>query len=110
MLRRYSSERPLSPVFFSARALSADPGPAERQRGRWAAIAAGELGLVGDPAMLDAIREARVGRLAAEVEVGLAGMAERPFTDTVVQIEQAGLVGALRAWLRRDQPPRRGPR
>ena len=60
--------------------------------------------------MLDAIREARVGLLPAEVEVGLAGMADRPFADAVVEIEQAGLVGDLGARLGRDQAARRGGR
>ena len=83
---------------------------AERQRRRRAAVAARELRLVGDPAMVDAIGEAGVGRLAAEVEVGLAGMAERPFADAVVQIEQAGLVGDLGARLGRHQAARRGRR
>src|SRR5437868_7957745 len=57
--------------------------------------------------MRDAIGKARVGRLAAEMEIGLAGMADRPFADAVVQIEQRGLVGDLGAWLGRDQPARR---
>lgn len=42
--------------------------------------------------MIDAIREAGVHRLAAEVEVGLSGMAERPFADAVVKLEQTRLV------------------
>src|SRR5439155_12591027 len=46
-------------------------------RGR-PAVAARKLGLVSDAAMGDAIRKAGVRRLAAEVEVGLAGMADRP--------------------------------
>ena len=56
--------------------------------------------------MLDAIRESRVRLLSAEMEIGLAGMADRPLADTVVQIEQAGLVGDLRAWLGRDEAAR----
>src|SRR5215213_7206229 len=83
------------------------PRPAERQRGRRAAVAAGDLGLVGDSAMLDAIRETGIGVGAAEMEIGLARMADRPFADLLVQIEQAGLVRDLRARLGRDQPPRR---
>src|SRR5688572_32766536 len=98
--------RPISALRNSP--VLADPGPPERERRGRAAVAAGELGLVGDSAMLDAIREARVGRLAAEMEVGLAGMAERPFADAVVEVEQAGLVGDLGARLGRDQPARRG--
>ena len=60
--------------------------------------------------MLDAIREAGVRRIAAEVEIGLAGMADRPFADAVVEIEQAGLVGDFGARLGRDQAARRGRR
>src|SRR4051812_50090324 len=86
---------------------SADSRPAERKRWRRAAVSAGELGLVGDAAMLDAIGEAGVGRLSAEMEVGLAGMAHRPLADAVVEIEQAGLVGDLGARLGRDQAARR---
>ena len=47
--------------------------------------------------MLHAVREARVHLVAAEVEIGLAGMAERPFADLVVEIEQTGLAGNLAA-------------
>src|SRR5207237_4673724 len=57
--------------------------------------------------MLDAIREARIGLIAAEVEIGLAGMADRPFADPLVEIEQAGLVGDLGARLGRDEAARR---
>src|SRR3954465_15107357 len=85
----------------------ADPGPAERKRRRRAAGAAGDRGLVGDSAMLDAIREARIGGRAAEMEIGLAGMADRPFADLFVEIEQAGLVGDLRARLGGGEAARR---
>src|SRR3546814_8484139 len=47
--------------------------------------------------MRDAIRETGVHRLAAEMEIGLAGMADRPFADAVVQIEQCRLARDLRA-------------
>ena len=57
--------------------------------------------------MLDAIGKAGVGRLAAEMEIGLARMAHRPVADAVVEIEQAGLVGDLGARLGRDQAARR---
>src|SRR5437868_13950862 len=57
--------------------------------------------------MRDAIGKARVGRLAAEMEIGLAGMADRPFADAVVQIEQAGLIGDLGARLGRNEAARR---
>ena len=49
----------------------------------------GQLRLIGMAAMADAIGEARVHLLAAEVEIGLAGVADRPFADLVVEIEQA---------------------
>src|SRR3954454_20085402 len=54
-----------------------------RNRGRRGrpAIAAGELRLVGDSAMVDAIGEAGVGRVAAKVEVRLAWVADRPFAN-----------------------------
>src|SRR3954470_22220884 len=85
----------------------ANPRPAEGERGGRPAIAARELGLVGDPAMLDAIGKAGVCLLPAEMEVGLAGMADRPFADAVVEIEQRRLVGDFGARLGRNQPARR---
>src|SRR4051812_3091275 len=60
--------------------------------------------------MLDAIGKAGVRLLAAEMEIGLAGMADRPFADLLVEIEQAGLVGNFRARLGRNEPARRGRR
>src|SRR5215203_2274887 len=60
--------------------------------------------------MLHAIWKARVRRLAAEVEIGLAGMAERPFADAVVKVEQAGLVSNFGARLGWDQTARRSRR
>jgi hypothetical protein len=109
MARRTLAGRALAADAASARcslralrslaALLAHAGPPKGQgRGRLA-VAAGELGLVGDAAMLDAIREAGIGRVAAEVEIGLTRMAHRPFADLLVEIEQAGLVGDLRARL-----------
>src|SRR5688572_4402855 len=86
---------------------SADARPAERQRRRRPAIAPRQLRLVGDAAMLDAIREARIGLRSAEMEIGLAGMADRPFADLLVEVEKAGLVGDLGARLGRDEPARR---
>jgi hypothetical protein len=80
----------------------ADPRTAEGQRRRRLAVAAGELRLIGDAAMLDAVGKAGVRLVAAEVEVGLAGVTDRPFADLLVEIEQAGLVGDLRARLGRD--------
>src|SRR5690348_8781890 len=89
---------------------SANSRPAERKRRRGPTVAARELGLVGDSAVGDAIGEAGVGRFAAEVEVGLAGMADRPFADAVVELEQAGLVGDLGARLGRHEAARRSGR
>ena len=57
--------------------------------------------------MGDAIGETGVRRLAAEVEVGLTRMAERPFADAVVEIEQAGLARHLGGWFGGYQPARR---
>src|SRR5258708_18133709 len=58
--------------------------------------------------MFDAIGEARVDLLAAEMEVRLAGMAHRPGADAVVELEQAGLARHLGTRLGRNQPARRG--
>jgi hypothetical protein len=60
--------------------------------------------------MLDAVRKARIGRLAAKMEVRLAGMTHRPLADPVVEIEQAGLVGHLGTRLGRDQAAGRSRR
>src|SRR3546814_9066116 len=60
--------------------------------------------------MVDAIGKARIGRTPAEMEIGLAGMAERPLADLLVEIEQARLVGDLRARLGRHQAARRSRR
>ena len=81
--------------------------PAEGKRRRGAAVAARKLGLVSDPAMLDAVGEAGIRRLTAEMKVGLARMAHRPFANAVVQFEQAGLVGDLRARLGGHEAARR---
>ena len=58
--------------------------------------------------MLHAIGKARVGGLAAEVEVGLAGMAHRPAAHLVREVEKAGLVGDLGTGFGRHEAPRRG--
>ena len=73
-------------------------------------MAARQLGLIGAAAMLDAIGEAGVHLVAAEVEVRLAGVAHRPAADAVVKVEQRGLVGDLRARLGRHKAARRGRR
>src|SRR3954466_3202380 len=85
----------------------ADPRPTKGKGRRRLAVAARELRLIGDAAMLHAIREAGIGLVAAEMEIGLAGMADRPFADLLVEIEQAGLLGDLGARLGRDEAARR---
>ena len=62
-------------------------------------MAARQLGLIGAAAMFDAIGEAGVHLLAAEVEIGLARVAHRPAAHLVRQIEQRGLAGDLGAGL-----------
>src|SRR3954463_10747966 len=84
-----------------------DAGPAEGEGRRRPAVAPRNLRLVGDSAMLDAIGKAGIGGRPAEMEIGLAGMADRPFADLLVEIEQAGLVGDLRARLGGNQAARR---
>src|SRR5690606_13457016 len=74
---------------------------------RRAARAARQLRLIGAAAMLDAIREAGIDLLPAEMKIRLARMAQRPFADLFVEIEQARLVGHFRARLGRHQPARR---
>ncbi len=56
-------------------------------------MATRQLRLEGTAAMLDAIWEPGIHLVAAEVEVWFAGMAHRPTTDAIVEIEQAGFVG-----------------
>ena len=56
--------------------------------------------------MLGRNRKAGVGLLTAKVEIGLAGMADWPFADAIVEIEQRGLAGDFGVgWP--DQPARR---
>src|SRR3546814_8751989 len=93
-------ERPHRTPLTNARAAEG------RRRGR-AARAARQLRLIGAAAMLDAIGEAGIHRLAAEMEVGLARVPHRPAADAVVEVEQARLVGDLRAWLRGHEAARR---
>src|SRR5690606_16067734 len=70
----------------------ADAWAAERQWRRRTAGAARQLCLISAAAMLDAIGKARIHFLAAEMKVRLARMAHGPAADTVVEIQQAGLV------------------
>ncbi len=81
----------------------AHPRAAEGHRWGGAAVAARQLRLIGPSAVRDAIGEPRVHLLAAEVEIGLAGMAHRPAADPVVEFEQAGLVGNFGARPGRNQ-------
>ncbi|HBQ93094.1 MAG TPA: hypothetical protein DD795_10315 [Erythrobacter sp.] len=71
------------------------------------ARAARQLGLVGPAAVFDAIGEAGVHGLAAEMEIGFARVSHRPAAYLVRQIQQAGLVGDFGARLGRDQAARR---
>ena len=73
-------------------------------------MSARQLRLIGAAAMLDAIREARVHFFAAEMEVGLAGVAHRPAADAIVEIKQAGLAGHFWAGLGWHEAARRGRR
>src|SRR5690606_31299361 len=86
---------------------SANARAAIGQGRRRAAGAAWQLRLIGAAAMLDAIGEAGIDLLPAEMEVRLAGMTERPFANLLVEIEQARLVRHLRAGFGRHQPARR---
>src|SRR3546814_12165668 len=67
-----------------AAARSAYPGRAIGRRRR-TPVAAGKLRLIGDCAMLHAIRKAGIGGLPAEVEIRLARMHDRPFADLVAE-------------------------
>ena len=75
-------------------------------------MAAWQLCLISAAAMVDAIWEARVHLVAAEMEIGFARVPHRPATDAIIQIEQAGLAGDFCAgpcgdqsarWCRRDR-------
>src|SRR3546814_13070245 len=58
--------------------------------------------------MFDTIGETGVHRHAAQMEVGLARMPHRPAADADVKVEQARLVGDLRARLCRHAAAARG--
>src|SRR3546814_13444475 len=89
-----------------AAARSADPGRTIGRRRR-TPVAAGKLRLIGDRAMLHAIRKAGIGGLPAEVEIRLARMADRPFADLVAGVEKRGLALDLLARLGRNGTARR---
>jgi hypothetical protein len=55
-------------------------------------------------AVYDAIGKARIHFFPAEMEVWFAGVANRPFADALIQIEQAGFTRDLWAWLGRNKP------
>src|SRR3546814_6755752 len=71
------------------------------RRRRRTPIAAGQLRLIGDRAMFGAIRETGIGGLAAEMEIGLARMTDRPFAALVAPVEQRRLALDVLAWLGR---------
>src|SRR5689334_18353032 len=87
--------------------LSAYPRTTIRKRRRRTTIAPRQLRLIGDRAMIEAIRETGIHRASAEMEIGFARMAERPLADTIVEIEQAGLARDIGRRLCRHQAPRR---
>src|SRR3546814_10989994 len=72
-----------------AAARSAYPGRAIGRRRR-TPVAAGKLRLIGDCAMLHAIRKAGIGGLPAEVEIRLARLTDRTFADIVAEVEKRG--------------------
>ena len=86
---------------------SADARATEGHRRRRAAVAARHLRLKRLSAMRDAIGEAGVHGITAEMEIGLARMAQRPFADAIIQVEQAGLARDFGARLGRNQTARR---
>ena len=53
--------------------------------------------------MIKAIREAGIDLIATEMEIGFTGMAQRPFANLVVQIQQASLVSHFRGRFGRDE-------
>ena len=69
-----------------------------------------QLRLIGPAAMLHTIGETGIYLFTAEVKIGLARVTDRPAADTLGQVEQAGLVGHLRAGLGGHQTARRGRR
>lgn len=87
---------------------SANPRSTKWQRWWRTASTTRQLRLIGPSAMFDTIREARVHRCTAEVKVRLTWMTHWPTADLVRQIEQACLVGNLRARFGRNETPRRG--
>jgi hypothetical protein len=91
-VRRSAHRRPSRSAGAEAPAL-AHARTAKRQRRGRPAGAARKLRLVGSTAVRDAVREAGVHLVAAEVEVRLARMPHRPAAHAVVEVEQAGLVG-----------------
>lgn len=84
--------------------MSAHPGATEGER-RWRfAVAARHLRLISMAAMRDAIRKTGVYLVTTEVECRLARMADWPFADPVIEIEQCRFASDFGAWLGRHQP------
>ena len=79
----------------------------EGQGRRRTARAARKLCLIRPAAMFNAVGEARIYGLPAEMEIGLARVTHGPATYLVRQIQQARLVGDLRTWFGRYQSARR---
>ena len=70
-------------------------------------MATRQLRLIGTTAVIDAVREAGVHLVATEVEIRLTGVPHWPAADAIVKIEQAGLLGDVRAGAGRHKPTRR---
>ena len=88
------------PIVFLANSRAA-----KGKRRRRPTVAPRKLRLIGNPAMLNAIGEAWVGRLTAKMKVRFARMADWPLADAVVELEQTSLVSDLRAGLCRHGWP-----
>ncbi len=89
------------PIVFLANSRAA-----KGKRRRRPTVAPRKLRLIGNPAMLNAIGEAWVGRLTAKMKVRFARMADWPLADAVVELEQTSLVSDLRAGLCRHESAR----
>ena len=63
--------------------------------------------LIGMAAVRDAIREAGVHLVSAEMEVRFTGVTKRPFANAFIEIEQACLARDFGAWLGGDKAARR---
>lgn len=95
------------PFFVQNHSGLPNPRTPEWHRRRGAAVAAGHLCLISLSAMRDAIREARVHRVATEVEIRFSGVADGPFANAVAEIEQARLARDFGAGPCGDEATRR---